>query len=112
MEPLHPKLNFPKHVFGQQQCAFLATWHRQYPWLHYLEEEDLVHHFYYAYLTYTEKSSQKLNLNTDSWSSSNSYSMSKFVVSLVHYVILMNSMNVGDMFSTTHVKKKADVANH
>ena len=55
LEPLHPKLNLPKHVFGRPQRGILATWHRHYPWLHYLQEEDLVLHFYYAYHTHIKK---------------------------------------------------------
>ena len=37
---------FPKQMFGIQPRAFCAKWHGQFPWFHYLQEEDSVLCFY------------------------------------------------------------------
>ena len=47
-KPNQPKINFPKSVFGTQRRGFSTTWYENYPWLHYILEEDAVLCFYCA----------------------------------------------------------------
>ena len=43
-----PKLKFPTRTFGSQKRGFCATWYQNYPWLHYIQEDDGVLCFYCA----------------------------------------------------------------
>ena len=47
-QPNQHKLVFPKHTFGKQKRSFSAAWNRSYPWLHYVQENDMVLCFYCA----------------------------------------------------------------
>lgn len=47
-QPNQPKLKFPKHTFGKQKQSFSDTWYQSYPWLHYVQENDMVLCFYCA----------------------------------------------------------------
>eukprot|EP00731_Ephydatia_muelleri_P009929 Em0005g515a len=47
--PNQPRLKkFPLRQFGTQRHGFSATWYDSYPWLHYLEDEDVILCFYCA----------------------------------------------------------------
>ena len=40
--PNQPNLSFPKQTFGKQRRAFSPSWYSKYPWLHYVEAEEIV----------------------------------------------------------------------
>ena len=47
--PNQPRLKkFPLRQFGTQRRGFSATWYDSYPWLRYLEDEDVILCFYCA----------------------------------------------------------------
>ena len=48
LTPNQPKLKFPTRTFGSQKRGFCATWYQNYPWLHYIQEDDSVLCFYCA----------------------------------------------------------------
>ena len=47
-QPYQPKMNYPKQVFGKQQRSLSMAWYEQYPWIHYLPENDSVLCYYCA----------------------------------------------------------------
>ena len=47
-QPYQPKMSYPKQDFGKQQRSLSMAWYKQYPWLHYLPENDTVLCYYCA----------------------------------------------------------------
>ena len=116
-EPSQPKLLFPKRNFGSQQRAFCAKWYKQYPWLHYSQEEDSVLCFYCATAVqqkipltgYADKTFAQTGFNN--WQKA-LHKFRKHELSRCHRfavdTITRSSKDVDEMLSTSYAKEKAD----
>ena len=116
-EPHQPKLNFPKRTFGKQQRGFSASWYQQYPWLHYLQEEDSVLCFYCATAVqqkmpmtgHTDQTFTEIGFSN--WQKAlQKFSKHEQCTSHRHAcdLILSQRGDIADMLSTAHAQEKAD----
>ena len=116
-EPHQPRLQFPKRTFGKQKRSFLANWFVQYPWIHYIQEEDCVLCFYcttavqrkYPPTRNADEVFTKTGFNN--WQKAlqkfNKHEQSRCHRSAVEFVA-KGSQNVGDMLSSAYKKERED----
>ena len=118
--PNQPRLKkFPLRQFGTQRRGFSATWYDIHPWLHYLEDEDVILCFYCA--TAVERKMPMTGYMDTIFSALGFYNWKKAVEKFskhersachLHALMMITAaktvgMDVGDKLSVDHAEQMA-----